>query len=521
MAEPILGEALALQSNRAPDTSKVITAGTGKMLDIGLKKEIAKQKAEEERAKRNQQIMSSIKVDVPKVNLHLLPEAQKLFTNATSELTQAAMKGDTFGKAQIEGKYNMLFNNLALQSQAIDKFLSSETQGFIVPQEVKVAFSMPKEEGQAYLKDLLNKKPEYRTLVDVNEYGDYAFNSVKNRNLSDDFNTIIGKNERLFEATGKKTRNNVTRDEMELYKIPASRIEEFSTQLAVDPEFRANVILKDRATYDKIMSDAAKANPNLRPEEVEQVALRKYAFDRLENINQKTVKSNIPQPKGDFNFNFGKSLSYTPEGIPKTEPINIRVKTAKGEEKRPVYGGNFYGFKPVEILNTQTNGVIDIETNSPVNLGKGNTFDLIKVGEAVSMPVAIADFTTSKGVKYKKGQVIDEPAMRGLTSSNLVQYSPMIKGQVTYKDPSNIYAKTTTKSVLIPVGNIADAVITSASTGDQNATARSIQEATREAQEMTTQLVKRPKIRTNTPTPKVNTPKKGGGINLSQFDKTK
>jgi hypothetical protein len=278
------------------------------MLDIGLKKEIAKQKAEEERAKRNQQIMSSIKVDVPKVNLHLLPEAQKLFTNATSELTQAAMKGDTFGKAQIEGKYNMLFNNLALQSQAIDKFLSSETQGFIVPQEVKVAFSMPKEEGQAYLKDLLNKKPEYRTLVDVNEYGDYAFNSVKNRNLSDDFNTIIGKNERLFEATGKKIRNNVTRDENELYKIPASRIEEFSTQLAVDPEFRANVILKDRATYDKIMSDAAKANPNLRPEEVEQVALRKYAFDRLENINQKTVKSNIPQLKGDFNLNLGGGL---------------------------------------------------------------------------------------------------------------------------------------------------------------------------------------------------------------------
>lgn len=506
MAEPTLGEGLALQSNWAPDTSKVITAGTGKMLDMGLKKELAKQKAAEEQAKRNQQIMSSIKVDTPKVNTHLLPEAQKLYTSATSELMQAAMRGDIVGKSEIEGRYKMLFNNLELQSQAIDKFLASENQGFIVPQEVKIAFGMPKEQGQAYLKDLLTKKPELRTLVDVNEYGDYAFNSVKNRNLPQDFTTIIGQNERLMRGTGKKTRNYLTSDEEELYKIPTERIDEFSTQMAVDPEFRANVILKDRVTYDKYVSDAAAANPSLTPEQLEQVALKKYSFDKLENANQKLVRSNIPQPKGDFNINFGRAVTYSPEGTPKTEPITVNVKTAMGAEKRPVYGGNFYGFKPVEILNTQTNGVIDIESNSPVNLGKGNTFDLIKVGEAVSMPVAIADFTTSKGVTYKKGQVIDEPAIKGLTSDNLVAYRPMIKGQASYK---TISGKFITKSVLIPVGNIADAVITSASTPDQNATARSIKEAEREAIEMTTQLAKRPKIRKGSGAPKVNQPKGG------------
>lgn len=305
MAEPTLGEGLALQSNWAPDTSKVITAGTGKMLDMGLKKELAKQKAEEERAKRNQQIMSSIKVDTPKVNTHLLPEAQKLYTSATSELMQAAMKGDIVGKSEIEGRYKMLFNNLELQSQAIDKFLASENQGFIVPQEVKIAFGMPKEQGQAYLKDLLTKKPELRTLVDVNEYGDYAFNSVKNRNLPQDFTTIIGQNERLMRGTGKKTRNYLTSDEEELYKIPTERIDEFSTQMAVDPEFRANVILKDRVTYDKYVSDAAADNPSLTPEQLEQVALKKYSFDKLENANQKLVRSNIPQPKGDFSIGFG------------------------------------------------------------------------------------------------------------------------------------------------------------------------------------------------------------------------
>lgn len=311
MAEPTLGEGLALQSNWAPDTSKVITAGTGKMLDMGLKKELAKQKAEEERAKRNQQIMSSIKVDTPKVNTHLLPEAQKLYTNATSELMQAAMKGDIVGKSEIEGRYKMLFNNLELQSQAIDKFLSSENQGFIVPQEVKVAFAMPKEQGQAYLKDLLSKKPELRTLVDVNEYGDYAFNSVKNRDLPEDFSSIIGRNERLFQGTGKKTRNYLTRDEDELYKIPTERIDEFSTQLAVDPEFRANVILKDKPTFDKYVSDAATSNPNLTPEQLEQVALKKYSFDKLQNVNQKMVRANIPQPKGDFSIGIGLK---TPSG---------------------------------------------------------------------------------------------------------------------------------------------------------------------------------------------------------------
>ena len=485
MAEPTLGEGLALQSNWAPDTSKVITAGTGKMLDMGLKKELAKQKAEEERAKRNQQIMSSIKVDTPKVNTHLLPEAQKLYTNATSELMQAAMKGDIVGKSEIEGRYKMLFNNLELQSQAIDKFLSSENQGFIVPQEVKVAFAMPKEQGQAYLKDLLSKKPELRTLVDVNEYGDYAFNSVKNRDLPEDFSSIIGRNERLFQGTGKKTRNSLTRNESELYKIEEDDIRSFAASSAQDPEIRANIFLKHRKDLEPLITSIQANNKNLNEDEATQMAVEGFIYKQLEDRNKKYVKSNIPQPKGDFTFNFNKQLSYSPEGTPKTEPITINVKTSVGTEKRPVYGGNFYGFKPVEILNTKTNGVIDVESNNPVTLSKGNTFDLIKVGQAVSMPVATSDFTTSKGVTYKKGQIVDEPAIKGLTSDRLVEYRPMITGQVTYKDASNVLNSTVTKSVLIPVGNIADAVITSASTGDQNATARSIKEAEMESIEMT------------------------------------
>ena len=511
MAEPTLGEGLALQSNWAPDTSKVITAGTGKMLDMGLKKELAKQKAAEAASKERLLIASKYSLKSPKISIHNLDDAQTVAGQYTHTGMTKAIQGDSIGAQDDLFKGQTELAAIETRDKQMLNFINSSEKGFLIPEDLKAGFQMRKKEGQEYLSKIIAEKPEYSEIFQVDEYGNYTYSPVKNIDLTQDYKDIINNNASEFAQVSYK---NVGGRQIQEYKIQDARIDALAQEMTKDRNYTVNALLKDKAGVNEQIALVLKANPSLTKDKAAEIGFQNYFKNKLQSANQDFSSTKLAQPKGDFNINFGRAVTYSPEGTPKTEPITVNVKTAMGAERRPVYGGNFYGFKPVEILNTQTNGVIDIESNSPVSLGKGNTFDLIKVGEAVSMPVAIADFTTSKGVTYKKGQVVDEPAIKGLTSDNLVAYRPMIKGQASYKTASD---KFITKSVLIPVGNIADAVITSASTPDQNATARSIKEAEREAIEMTTQLAKRPKIRKSDGAPKVNQPK--GKVVKGQIDK--
>ena len=235
---------------------------------------------------------------------------------------------------------------------------------------------------------------------------------------------------------------------------------------------------------------SAKDNPEIMSRGIT-LELAKDAIRQFYPANRKDKLIGEDQPSKSSNFNFGgKGLEYDINGFPRADKINIKVKTNGGIQQRQVSTGNFYGFKPVEILNTKTDGVVDIETNEPVKLSSGNTFDMIKVGDVSAMPIATANFTTKTGVTYKKGQVVDDKAVAGLTQNGLVEYQPMIKGQVTYK----VGKYSETKSVIIPANNISRSVLISAGTTDTEATGESIKLAIKEAKEMSDNLRNRKKI---------------------------
>jgi hypothetical protein len=517
MAEPILGEGLALQSNWQPDTSKVITAGTGKLLDMDLKKQIAKQKAEEEKTKRLQQIASSIKVDVPKVNTHFLPEAQKLYTNAAAEILNASMSGDIAKKTEAEGRYKMLFNNLAIQSEAADNFLNAEKSGFIVPQEIKVAFSMPKEQGQAYLKEAISKKPELANLVNINEYGDYAFNTVKNLNLPKDLQSQINAMDNLFEATNQKRTNMTTRDEERLYKIPTATLRQEAKLISQDPEVVQNIMLKDRAALDANIKAFKAKNPLIAEDEALALATEKYVFDNLEARNNKYVQSNIPQEKGGglaFNFGNGGALAFDMDGNPTNGVIPIQVEastTTSGGRKvsktfdRGVPTGNNYSFNTVEVLNTRGDGVLDMETNMPL---EAKMLQSTKVGDVVAVPIATRDFVGSNGVNYKKGQMVDGKVLKTAMGKGLASYEPRVKGIAEYSGVDDFDKPVKIqKSVLIPAGLVRTGVISSQSGKNQEFINTLFDKAIQEANELNTKGRKGTKASTPQPSKKQSTPK--------------
>jgi hypothetical protein len=305
MAEPILGQALALQSEFRPDTSQVLTRAVDKIGNVTLKKQLAEQKAAEAKAKRLQEIMGAVKLEGAKVNRHFLPEAQRRYAEGIASMQESALKGDLMGVTAKRGQLEMEFANMAKQSDALDNFLSLKKQGFYIAPEIEAAFSMPKAEGQAYLKKVYEQKPELRGIVDVNEYGDYVFNPIKDLDLQADFRDVVTKNEWLLKPTGTKVIDQTTKDQLEVYKIPKANIQEFALLKSQDPEIKANIILKDKAGFSAYVNQVKTANPNATPEQVENTALVAYIGDKLEKINEKTIKSNIPQGKGGLDFNFG------------------------------------------------------------------------------------------------------------------------------------------------------------------------------------------------------------------------
>jgi hypothetical protein len=387
----------------------------------------------------------------------------------------------------------MLFNNLAIQSEAADNFLNAEKSGFIVPQEIKVAFSMPKEQGQAYLKQAIKQKPELANLVNINEYGDYAFNTVKNIDLARDLQMNIGRMENLYAPTGKKVRNMVTRDEEEVYKIPAAKLREEAMFISQNPEVLQNIILKDRVGIEKYTKDVMAKNPAITEPEAMQLAAQNYVFDKLENLNEKRVKSNIPQERGgglDFNFGGVGELAFDMDGNPTNGVIPIQVEastTTSGGRKvsktfdRGVPTGNNYSFNTVEVLNTRGEGVLDMETNMPL---EAKMLQSTKVGDVVAVPIATRDFVGSNGVNYKKGQMVDGKVLKTAMEKGLASYEPRVKGIASYAGVVNRNPATIQKSVLIPAGLVRTGVISSQSGKNQEFINSLFDKAIQEANEL-------------------------------------
>lgn len=325
MAEPILGQALALQSEFRPDTSQVLTRAVDKIGNATLKKQIAEQKAAEAKAKRLQEIMGAVKLEGAKVNRHFLPEAQRRYAEGIASMQESALKGDLMGVTAKRGQLEMEFANMAKQSDALDNFLSLKKQGFYIAPEIEAAFAMPKAEGQAYLQEVYKQKPELKGIVDVNQYGDYVFNPIKDIDLQGDLRELLTKNKALLAPTGVRTRNTGTMDESEVYKIPEDKIQQFAVFKAQDPQIKANIILKQKAEFAPFVDAAKAANPTATPEEIENKALVSFINKKLQDQNSEIVKSNIPQGKGGLEMNFGSGFK-TQSGWIVTPTSGRRVK---------------------------------------------------------------------------------------------------------------------------------------------------------------------------------------------------
>lgn len=136
------------------------------------------------------------------------------------------------------------------------------------------------------------------------------------------------------------------------------------------------------------------------------------------------------------------------------------------------------------IGGTAAEGVVDAKTNKPLS---GKTFQKVEAFEATAVPIATKDFITSRGIQYKKGQMIDKGSVAVSVKQGLAEFQPMIKGIATYKEAQKIRGKmedvTITADVLIPAKNVSTSVIRSQSKEDVPATTayiqRSIDESTK------------------------------------------
>jgi hypothetical protein len=292
MAEPILGQALALQSEFRPDTSQVLTRAVDKIGNVTLKKQLAEQKAAEARAKRQQEALSAIKLDNASVINHYLPEAQQIYSEGIAKITEATQKGDVLGVKNLEGEYGQRLKNLQLQSKQSQDFLDLKKTGILVAPEIEVAFSMPKAQGQAYLQEVYKQKPELRAIVDVNEYGDYVFNPVKGINLPKEYSDIIDNDAKRFQQVSQTVEGG---RRIQQYEIPKERINELALQMANDKNYVINAMYTDAAGVNAKINAIAKSNPTISKEQAEDLGMQAYFNEKLQSANKDYTSSAIPQ----------------------------------------------------------------------------------------------------------------------------------------------------------------------------------------------------------------------------------
>jgi len=144
---------------------------------------------------------------------------------------------------------------------------------------------------------------------------------------------MLTENKALLAPTGVKTRNEATKDETEVYKIPESNIKEFAMFKAQDPDIRANIILKQKEEYAPFVAAVKAANPNATPEQIENTALVSFISKKLQDENSALVKSNIPQGKSDSGTSFSGGVKTTNGWLisPSTLKTGARTKSVDPE----------------------------------------------------------------------------------------------------------------------------------------------------------------------------------------------
>lgn len=470
MAEPILGQALALQSEFRPDTSQVLTRAVDKIGNATLKKQIAEQKAAEAKAKRQQEIAGMVKLDGVKVNTHYAQDVKNIVSDSYAKMIEASQRGDGIAINQLKTQAELELKNKVQQSEDQNNFLALKKQGFYIAPEIEAAFAMPRAEGQAYLKKVYEQKPELRGIVDMNEYGDYVFNPIKDIDLQGDLRELLTKNKALLAPTGVKTRNTKTMDESEVYKIPEDKIQQFAVFKAQDPQIKANILLKQKAEFAPFVDAAKAANPTATPEEIENKALVSFINKKLQDQNSEIVKSNIPQGKsGGTSFSGGVK---TPNGwiiSPSTLKTGARTKavdpilverlatanrlteeynkTVSYDKQRPIltydqaYGSKASNFDEVYFENK------DVPENKTFKMpdGKGGLISMI--------PLSLRREKGTNNWELVGKQIMDDDTevdMKVPLTSDVIGKLDVLFGESTREILNRFYGSSTTKSTKQP-----------------------------------------------------------------------
>ena len=211
-------------------------------------------------------------------------------------------------------------------------------------------------------------------------------------------------------------------------------------------------------------------------EEAKDLALKDVEYDLLKQV-YKPVFGTASAKKGGMEFNFGGGANpnvdpYDPNS-PNAFEVVVNPKTgAKGK----VVTGPQHSIKSVKVQGIKPSGILDIETNEPID---GNQVQEFEVGGAVAAPFATRDITLQKGDVIKKGAMINQKVLR-VVKPEFIEYKPAFYGRAKYKFGDAVQES----SVIIPSLGIANGVVSSQSTPDQESTGKSIKFAEQEAATM-------------------------------------
>lgn len=486
-----IGESISLGNIATPDRSQPITNAIIRKQNLDLKQKAQDAKQAELDRKRDEDIASMMQVKGG-----FLPYHQEEATNLVSKGYGAMMGAETpIERNSIAQHLKFNTENLLAENNQLAQNLNTARGKGLVPDKVFEIFNMPKSKADKAYDEYVKTNPEIQEIVYKTPEGKLQFNPVEKVDLRKVYDDSVQKLKETAipkkDANGNWEKVKMLDNTYQFRSIadPAA-VNQTAVELAHDANFGSNVRISQpkeyKAAYDKLAADAVKGGMQVTHDDLKIAATAQVI---KKSIEEKAIYNDIRgenQAKTEFNFSgFGNRQPIDPFNANKSNTIPVKVTVVGGgTEIRKVPLGNTNSFKTVSIINTKPAGAINADDNT---LSEGTIFEKVDVGDVVPVPIATTDmYDKNTGVRYKKGQMVDEKSIKGLTQNGMVEYVPMFKAIGTYKNRT----RTATKSILVPAAGTADAVVASQAKDDAPMTASQIQNAFNEAKELNLKLSK-------------------------------
>jgi hypothetical protein len=309
-----IGQAIALGNIARASQDKPLTNAVMRNQQLDLSRAAAKAKAEEENAKRQQNIMGMVKGKGGFLPMYQ-EKANQIYASGVNQLMQ---EKDPIKAQSIANQINFSLEDLQAENQQLAQNLNDARGKGLITQDVFRMFNLPQSEGVKEYNKIVKDHPEIQEIVTLGNNGYLEYNPVDKVDVSKVYGDVVsdlkGTAIPKKDSKGHWEKRQMLDNSYQFVSVASPKaLKSKATQLASDITFGKNLRLQRPKEYEAIYKDLAaqaeKSNIQVTQDDLRLAATAKLIYSDLEKDAIYLQEKSNPAPS-QFNFGFNGNGGY-------------------------------------------------------------------------------------------------------------------------------------------------------------------------------------------------------------------